>query len=282
MSASRAGKTPDATVAALTGWIEPIVAAAGFDLEELVVRQAGQRSVVRVAIDSDDGVPLDSIADVSRALSDVLDAAEGDMGRSPYVLEVTSRGVDRPLTLPRHWRRNVGRLVVVATGPGGAGDPLTGRVVSVDDDGVTLAVQRPGGKGRVAKAAGNRTVRWAELGAGQVQVEFSRPAGHRDAGLVVEASPDGTEDAADDEDDDDLDDLDDLDDDLLDPDLLDDERDGHDPADTGDETVPAHDTTHEDHRPTGQRDDASGGAGRPGPDRRRAPRAGRPPRGGRQ
>ena len=87
---------------------------------------------------------LDDIAEVSRAVSDVLDANDDGMGRA-YVLEVTSPGVDRPLNEPRHWRRNVGRLVTVAVGPAGgadevtpAGPPSVVRVVVDRDAGVTL------------------------------------------------------------------------------------------------------------------------------------------------
>ena len=72
--------------------------------------KAGRRSVVRVIVDSDGGVDLDAVADVSKAVSDALDEAD-PLGEQPYVLEVTSPGVDRPLTEPRHWRRNIGRKV---------------------------------------------------------------------------------------------------------------------------------------------------------------------------
>jgi ribosome maturation factor RimP len=137
--------------------LEPVVTAAGYDLEDVTVTAAGRRSVVRVVVDRDGGVDLDAVAEVSRAVSDALDAAES-LGSSAYVLEVTSPGVDRPLTLPRHWRRNVGRLVR-------AGE-RTGRVIAADDSGVTLDV-----------AGEQQVVEYAELGAGQVQVEFSRPGG---------------------------------------------------------------------------------------------------------
>jgi ribosome maturation factor RimP len=137
--------------------LEPVVTAAGYDLEDVNVTAAGRRSVVRVVVDRDGGVDLDAVAEVSRAVSDALDAAES-LGSSPYVLEVTSPGVDRPLTLPRHWRRNIGRLVQ-------AGE-RTGRIVAADDDGVTLDI-----------AGEQQTVGYPALGAGQVQVEFSRPGG---------------------------------------------------------------------------------------------------------
>ena len=142
--------------------LEPVVAAAGFDLEDVAVSAAGRRSVIRVIVDRDGGVDMDAVAAVSRVVSDALDSGDAT-GESPYTLEVTSPGVDRPLTEPRHWRRNAGRLVV-------AGD-IRGRIVSADDAGVTLLVD-----------GGERTVPYAELPAGQVQVEFDRVGSDRAGG----------------------------------------------------------------------------------------------------
>src|SRR3954468_24237916 len=105
VSGSRGTHKPDPATVRLTEWVGPVVAGAGYDLEELVVTPAGRRSVVRVVVDRDEGVTLDDIADVSRAVSAALDDNDGDLGPTPYVLEVTSPGVDRPLTDPRHWRR---------------------------------------------------------------------------------------------------------------------------------------------------------------------------------
>jgi ribosome maturation factor RimP len=171
---SRGTRRPDPATARLAGWIEPVVGAAGYDLEDLVVTPAGRRSVVRVVVDRDEGVTLDDIAEVSRAVSAVLDDNDGVMGRAPYVLEVTSPGVDRPLTEPRHWRRNVGRLVAVPVGPAGAAEQLTGRITAVDDAGVTLAVEARGKPGAKKRPPAPRQVPWAALGAGRVQVEFGR------------------------------------------------------------------------------------------------------------
>ena len=101
----------------------------------------------------------------------------GSLGRTPDVLEVTSPGVDRPLTEQRHWRRNAGRLVTVAVGPAGAPEQVTARVQEVGADGVTLAVEAPGKPGALAAAAGRPLpAPWAQLGAGRVQgaVEFGR------------------------------------------------------------------------------------------------------------
>ncbi|HST64058.1 MAG TPA: ribosome maturation factor RimP [Mycobacteriales bacterium] len=139
----------------------PAIEAVGCDLEQVTVSPAGKRKVVRVVVDSDAGVTLDEVAAVSRAVTEVLDARDKELfGDSPYVLEVTSPGVDRPLTEPRHWRRAVGRLVEVPIG----GVKVRARVAAADDEGVVLADE-----------AGARTPHpWAELGAGLVQVEFGR------------------------------------------------------------------------------------------------------------
>lgn len=84
--------------------------AAGVDLEDFSISKAGRREVVRVVVDRDGGVDLDSIAEISLQISETLDKI--DLGEdSPFVLEVGSPGVDRPLTEPRHWRRAVGHLV---------------------------------------------------------------------------------------------------------------------------------------------------------------------------
>ena len=175
MSASRGTQRTDPATAKLAGWIEPVVGSAGYDLEELVVTPAGRRSVVRVVVDRDEGVSLDDVAEISRAVSEVLDQNDEGMGRTPYVLEVSSPGVDRPLTEPRHWRRNTGRLVAVAVGDAGATDEVIGRITSVDDAGVTLAVEAKGKPGAKKRPPTPRQVPWGELGAGRVQVEFGRP-----------------------------------------------------------------------------------------------------------
>ncbi|WP_345771687.1 ribosome maturation factor RimP [Geodermatophilus sabuli] len=177
---SAASRT-DPVATRLAGWIAPVVDAAGYDLEELVVTPAGRRSVVRVVVDRDTGITLDDIAEVSRAVSAALDANDGDLGRAPYVLEVTSPGVDRPLTEPRHWRRNAGRLVSVDVGPAKDVEQVTARVLAVDDTGVTLAVEAKGKPGARKRPPTTRQVPWSELGAGRVQVEFGRPEPEPDA-----------------------------------------------------------------------------------------------------
>lgn len=143
--------------------LTPVVAATGADLENVDISKAGRRSVVRVVVDRDGGVSMDDVADVSRVVSDALDQLdESDpsaLGPS-YVLEVTSPGVDRPLTQPRHWRRNVSRLVTVAFREG---PNVTGRITAADDDSVTLDVDGE-----------TRTLPLADVVRGTVQVEFAR------------------------------------------------------------------------------------------------------------
>ena len=100
----------NASRARLVQLLTPAVEAAGHDLEDVTVSPAGKRRVVRVIVDKDGGSTLDDIAAVSRAISDVLDVAEADepdLLAGAYVLEVSSPGVDRPLTLGRHWRNTL-------------------------------------------------------------------------------------------------------------------------------------------------------------------------------
>jgi ribosome maturation factor RimP len=134
--------------------IEPVIAAAGYDLEDVSLSRAGRRHLLRVLVDTDGGINLDDVAVVSREISAALDEAEesgAEVIAGEYQLEVGSPGVDRPLTLPRHWRRNVGRLVAV--------NGRTGRVIAADDEGILLDGQE---------------IPYADLGAGRVQIEFKR------------------------------------------------------------------------------------------------------------
>jgi len=198
VSASRGTQRPDPATARLAGWIEPVVGGAGYDLDDLVVNPAARRSIVRVVVDRDEGVTLDDIAEVSRAVSDVLDRNDDGMGRTPYVLEVTSPGVDRPLTQPRHWHRNAGRLVTVTVGAPGSAEQVTGRITAVGDAGVTLAVEAKGKPGAKKRPPTPRDVPWAQLGAGRVQVEFARSGPGGVQGAEDEAVEDSAEDVADD------------------------------------------------------------------------------------
>ena len=147
---------------------EPL-AALGLDLEAVELTPAGKRRVLRVAVDSDAGLTLDDVAAATKVIDKVLeddgpDGGAAVLGQLPYTLEVTSRGVDRPLTLPRHWRRNGGRLVKVALADGA---DLTGRIGDSDDDGVVLDVNGT-----------ERRVAYADVRRALVQIEFNRKPDH--------------------------------------------------------------------------------------------------------
>jgi len=161
------GASPDAE--RIVGLLEPAVTAMGMDLEDVRITSAGRRRLLRVVVDSDGGVSLDDIALVSRELSVTLDRAAA-MGEVPYTLEVSSPGVDRPLTEPKHWRRATGRLVTAplrseprsaTDGPAGS-LTVTGRVTGTDSRGVRLDVD-----GR------SREFGYSELGPGRIQIEFA-------------------------------------------------------------------------------------------------------------
>ena len=158
MSSARQDATRDRIETEL---VDPL-SALGLDVEAVEISPAGKRRVLRVAVDKDGGVTLDDVADATREVSRVLDDSDV-MGEQPYTLEVTSRGVDRPLTLPRHWRRNTDRLVKVTLTDGSA---VTGRITGCDDDKAVLDV-----------SGTNRDVAYAEVAKALVQVEFNRKPG---------------------------------------------------------------------------------------------------------
>jgi ribosome maturation factor RimP len=151
----------DATRDRIEAELDDPLRALGLDIEAVEITPAGKRRILRIAVDKDGGVTLDEVADATREVNRVLDGSDV-MGEQPYTLEVTSRGVDRPLTLPRHWRRNAGRLVKVTFADGGS---ATGRIVGSDDEQVTLEVD-----------GARREVAYAEVKKALVQVEFNRPA----------------------------------------------------------------------------------------------------------
>ncbi|MGZ5398856.1 MAG: ribosome maturation factor RimP [Nocardioides sp.] len=139
--------------------VDPL-SALGLDVEAVEITPAGKRRILRVAVDKDGGVTLDDVADATRAVAAVLDDSDV-MGEMPYTLEVTSRGVDRPLTLARHWRRNTDRLVKVTLADG---EEVTGRIVDCDD--ATAQVEVGGER---------RQLSYADVTKALVQIEFNRP-----------------------------------------------------------------------------------------------------------
>lgn len=149
----------------LRGLLEPLAAAKGLDLEEIETSKAGKRRMLRIIVDSDEGVELDACAELSREVSDLLDETDA-MGEDEYVLEVSSPGADRPLTEHRHYIRATGRLVKFQTADGGE---LIARILDVDDEGMDLEV--PGVKGRKATA---RRIAFTDIAKARVEIEFNR------------------------------------------------------------------------------------------------------------
>ncbi len=160
MSASHAGQSGTAATATRVeeALIAPL-ASLGLDVEAVELTAAGKRRVLRVAVDKDGGVTLDEVADATRAVGEVLDGSDV-MGQQAYTLEVTSRGVDRPLTLPRHWRRNTDRLVKVTPHEGEA---IVGRITASGEDSATLDVDGTA-----------HEVAFDDVKKAMVQIEFNR------------------------------------------------------------------------------------------------------------
>ncbi|MFE3250074.1 ribosome maturation factor RimP [Streptomyces sp. NPDC059209] len=149
----------------LRGLLEPLVSAKGLDLEEIELSRAGRRRVLRIVVDSDDGVDLDACAELSRTISTTLDDTDA-MGEDEYQLEVTSPGADRPLTEHRHYVRAVGRLAKIQPHEG---DEFVARVLAVDEEGLDLEV--PGVKGRKPTA---RRAEFTSIAKARVELEFNR------------------------------------------------------------------------------------------------------------
>jgi ribosome maturation factor RimP len=143
----------------LAGVITDPLADAGLDVEAIELSNAGKRKLLRVAVDKDGGVTLDDIAEATKEVSRLLDETDV-MGEQAYLLEVTSPGTDRPLTLPRHWRRNADRLVKTTLRDG---ETVTGRVVATDDQHATLDVD-----------GATREIAYADVAKAKVQIEFNR------------------------------------------------------------------------------------------------------------
>jgi ribosome maturation factor RimP len=149
----------------LAGLLAEPIGALGLDLEAVDLSKAGKRSVLRVAVDKDGGVDMDDIATATAEVSRLLDDSDV-MGNHTYTLEVSSPGVDRPLTLPRHWRRNADRLVKVSLTDG---EEVTGRIGVSDEAGADLDVD-----GTV------RRIEFGDVVKARIQIEFKRP--HHAAG----------------------------------------------------------------------------------------------------
>jgi ribosome maturation factor RimP len=143
--------------------VTPAVSDLGFYLEDVHVATPGSHRIVTCIVDGDASLNLDQVTSVSRVISELLDEAPF-MGETPFTLEVTSPGVDRPLTQPRHFAKNVDRLLKVIKLDG---SEVTGRILSNTDEDVTLTVT-------VKKETLEQTISLADIKRAVVEIEFNR------------------------------------------------------------------------------------------------------------
>jgi ribosome maturation factor RimP len=143
--------------------VTPAVSDQGFYLEDVHVATPGSHRIVTCIVDGDASLNLDQVTTVSRVISELLDEA-AFMGEMPFTLEVTSPGVDRPLTQPRHFAKNIDRLLKIIKLDG---SEVTGRILSNTDHDVTLTVT-------VKKETIEQTVSLSEIKRAVVEIEFNR------------------------------------------------------------------------------------------------------------
>jgi ribosome maturation factor RimP len=143
--------------------VTPAVSDLGFYLEDIHIATPGSHRIVTCIVDGDASLNLDQVTSVSRVISELLDEA-AFMGETPFTLEVTSPGVDRPLTQPRHFAKNVDRLLKIIKLDG---SEVTGRILANSDHDVTLTVT-------VKKETVEQTISLAEIKRAVVEIEFNR------------------------------------------------------------------------------------------------------------
>ena len=143
--------------------VTPALSQAGYFLEDINIVTPGQHRIVTVIVDGESALNLDQVTVASKLVSELLDEATF-MGETPFTLEVTSPGIDRPLTLPRHFAKNVTRLLkVVKT----EGEVVTGRITSNTDLDLTLTVTEK-------KTTKDVVVALADIKRATVEIEFNR------------------------------------------------------------------------------------------------------------
>jgi ribosome maturation factor RimP len=148
--------------------ITPALHQAGYFLEDVNLVSPGQHRIVTVIVDGESALNLDQVTIASKLVSELLDDASF-MGETPFTLEVTSPGIDRPLTLPRHFAKNNDRLLKVTKADGTV---VIGRILSNTDMDVTLSVTE---KKEVKEVA----IPLADIKRAQVEIEFNRKDGDK-------------------------------------------------------------------------------------------------------
>ena len=123
------GKKEDISAA-----VTPALSALGFYLEDVTITSAGRRSMLTIIVDGDTHLSLDQVTSATKAISEIVESLQS-LGDTPFTLEVTSPGLDRPLTKPRHWRKNIDRLVKVVLLDG---KEIKGRIKAASEDSATV------------------------------------------------------------------------------------------------------------------------------------------------
>jgi ribosome maturation factor RimP len=118
--------------------ITPAIEALGFYVEDISITSAGRRSMLTVIVDGDTHLSLDQVTVATKAISEIVENLP-TLGNNPFTLEVTSPGLDRPLTKPRHWRKNKDRLIKIVLNDG---KEITGRIKDSTDDQVIVDEQK--------------------------------------------------------------------------------------------------------------------------------------------
>ena len=118
------GKKEDISAA-----ITPALEALGFYLEDVTIISAGRRSMLTIIVDGDTHLSLDQVTSATKAIGEIVESIQS-LGETPFTLEVTSPGLDRPLTKVRHWQKNINRLVKVVLQDG---SEIKGRINEVNE-----------------------------------------------------------------------------------------------------------------------------------------------------
>jgi ribosome maturation factor RimP len=123
------GKKEDISAA-----ITPALEALGFYLEDVTIISAGRRSMLTIIVDGDTHLSLDQVTSATKAIGEIVESIQS-LGETPFTLEVTSPGLDRPLTKVRHWQKNLNRLVKVVLLDG---LEIKGRIKDVNEVSATV------------------------------------------------------------------------------------------------------------------------------------------------
>ena len=142
------GKTEDISAA-----ITPALEALGFYLEDVTITSAGRRSMLTVIVDGDTHLSLDQVTSATKAIGEIVESIQS-LGETPFTLEVTSPGLDRPLTKVRHWQKNINRLVKVVLQDG---SEVKGRINEVNE---------------ASSVVGEIKVNFSEIKRATLEVEF--------------------------------------------------------------------------------------------------------------